>query len=52
MQRGARPVVYGDDRLWSQLPIDAHPYFQLSNDAIDRRGGTDRLDDGTRVANR
>ena len=28
MQRGARPVVYGDDTVWQALPDADRPYFQ------------------------
>jgi hypothetical protein len=28
-QRGARPVQYGNDQLWSALPPDERPFFQV-----------------------
>jgi hypothetical protein len=27
-RNGARPVLYGDDRLWASLPADDRPFFQ------------------------
>jgi hypothetical protein len=27
-ERGARPVIYGDERTWSQLSVDDRPFFQ------------------------
>ncbi len=32
---GARPVIYGDDALWRELPEDDRPFFQM---AQSRRG--------------
>jgi hypothetical protein len=28
-QLGARPVLYGDDRLWAALPPEQRPFFQM-----------------------
>jgi hypothetical protein len=29
LERGARPVIYGDERVWISLPEELRPFFQL-----------------------
>jgi hypothetical protein len=42
VQQGARPVIYGDNRVWSRLDQNLRPFFQLRSSR--GRGGMRRFD--------
>lgn len=38
-QRGARPVIYGDDATWQQLQAHQRPFFQRQQSRVSDAGG-------------